>query len=184
MINHKLKCIFIHIPKTSGTSIKNTLEGFDKEVGYHARPQLIEDYNPTVWSNYFKFTFVRNPFDRIYSIYSYYKMGKAITLVNPNKLPDTFENFIMDIDNNLKKLGLDYNQMDFLNLDVDYVGRYETVQVDFDEICTRLGVDERQLNNDRKSKRVKDYKQVYTSEMVTIVSDYFNKDIEKFNYTF
>jgi chondroitin 4-sulfotransferase 11 len=184
MINHKLKCVFVHIPKTSGTSIKNTLGGFSTNLGYHERPKQIKRIAPKEWEEYFKFTFVRNPYDRLYSIYSYYKMGQRVTLVDPSILPDTFEGFVLDLDTNLTKLGLNYNQLDFLEEDVDYVGKYETLQESFDEICGKLGVEGKQLNHDRKSNRKNNYKDVYTEEMIKITSEYFKRDIETFNYTF
>lgn len=184
MINHNLKCIIIHIPKTSGTSIKNTLGGFTNEVGYHEKPENIKARFPINWDEYFKFTFVRNPFDRTYSIYSYYKMGKNITLVDPNILPNTFEEFVLNLNVNLTNLGLQYNQVDFLTEDVDYIGKYETLQDSFNEICVSLGVKDKHLKHDRMSKREKSYKDVYTPEMIDIVSNHFKRDIERFNYNF
>src|SRR5579863_90564 len=60
------QCIFIHVPKTAGTSIARAL--FDAPVS--AVPYLeYERANPSKFRRYFKFCFVRNPWDRLLSAY-------------------------------------------------------------------------------------------------------------------
>ena len=69
MISHQYKCIFIHIPKTGGTSIENVLSQ-DKSKGSDHR--LLHEYsNCSDFDSYFKFAVVRNTYDRIWSIYRY-----------------------------------------------------------------------------------------------------------------
>ena len=73
MISHHHKCIFIHIPKTGGTSIENVLRQ-DKSKGSDHR--LLHEYSHySVFNSYFKFAIVRNTYDRIWSLYSYYSSG-------------------------------------------------------------------------------------------------------------
>ena len=72
MIVEKRKCIFIHIPKTGGTSI----EYFFKKKGgqrKHALPRKIKKEFPSKWENYYKFAFVRNPWDRFVSLWVKFK---------------------------------------------------------------------------------------------------------------
>ena len=69
-IDHDNKIVFIHIPRTGGTSIKSALNLHDKiykEDVYHMSANDI----PKECEDYFKFTFVRNPFDRFVSLYFY-----------------------------------------------------------------------------------------------------------------
>ncbi len=57
------KCIFVHIPKSAGTSVKNALFPNTKGPGH----RMAMDYyleNPKKYEEYFVFAFVRNPFDR------------------------------------------------------------------------------------------------------------------------
>ena len=70
------QCIFVHIPKTAGMSICQSL--FGNLAGGHA---TLADYQIIFakheFDNYFKFSFVRNPWDRVYSAYNFLKKGGA-----------------------------------------------------------------------------------------------------------
>lgn len=184
MISDSKKLIFIHIPKTAGTTIKDVLKITDRSVGYHAVHSKVKNRYKNKWGEYFKFTFVRNPYDRVYSIYSYYKMGKKVTLVDPKVIPNTFEEFVLDLDKNLKILGLDFNQCDFIGDEMDFIGRVETIEQDYEQICELNDLEVKPLPKKRTSKRQADYRDVYTDEMVEIVTEFFQKDINKFNYEF
>ena len=80
MIYDKYKCIHIHIPKTAGTSITKALHGKDfvlfdtnkKIWRQHATAlETREHYGKEKWDSYFKFSIVRNPFDRLVSAYNW-----------------------------------------------------------------------------------------------------------------
>ena len=103
MISHRLKFIFIHIPKTSGNSLslylkdlvdnvvvrKNSLVGKNEgikilcEYGKSDIKHAGIDYYQKIYgekiNDYFKFTIVRNPYDRILSYYFWTKGGKNQT---------------------------------------------------------------------------------------------------------
>lgn len=66
---------------------------------------------------------------------------------------------------------------------VDYVGRYETLQQDFENICERLGIDARSLDKQNVSKR-SSYRDYYTSQTRKMVERYFQEDIDTFEYQF
>jgi FkbM family methyltransferase len=76
VISHKHKCIFLHIPRTGGTAIETSICGEDywfinKREKHLIADQAKEKYSD-YWNNYFKFTIVRNPYDRIYSLVKRY----------------------------------------------------------------------------------------------------------------
>ena len=93
MISHEKKCIFIHIPKCGGTSIEDVIWPKDRGrtdedlwMGFVTRFenkyqtgglqhllawQVREEVGCDVFSAYYKFAFVRNPWDRIVSQYAY-----------------------------------------------------------------------------------------------------------------
>ena len=98
LISDSKKYIFIHIPKTGGQTIKETLNKQDKNVTnlvkkklkyninnyfylsneYHFTYNELKIYNQKTYNNYFKFIFVRNPYDRLYSCIQYIKYNSNI----------------------------------------------------------------------------------------------------------
>ena len=72
MISHELKCIFIHIPRTGGSIIEKLLVGqdwwiFDKKTKHLIASQAKKLYSE-YWNDYFKFSFVRDPYSRMLSL--------------------------------------------------------------------------------------------------------------------
>ena len=75
MISHEYRCIFIHIPRTGGSSIEKALVGrnwwsISKETKHITASQAREVYGD-YWGKYFKFSFVRNPWDRCVSLLAF-----------------------------------------------------------------------------------------------------------------
>ena len=68
----EFRCIFIHIPKTAGTSVSETLFG---RASRHVPYFEYERANPWKFRRYFKFAFVRNPWDRLVSTYFFLHKG-------------------------------------------------------------------------------------------------------------
>lgn len=71
MISHELRCIYVHIPRTAGTSIEQWLVGRDwwrqePSTKHLLASQAREVYAP-YWDEYFTFSIVRNPWDRMIS---------------------------------------------------------------------------------------------------------------------
>jgi hypothetical protein len=77
-ISHKYKSIFIHIQKTGGDAIETAVRRDDsRSRGRFARqaPAPVRARGPggvapELWSGYFRFAFVRNPWERLVSWYS------------------------------------------------------------------------------------------------------------------
>ena len=76
------------------------------------------------------------------------------------------------------------------NLLVDYVGKFE----DFESVVRHIlkkvkrdrifGLFKRKISHENKSKNRRDYRSYYDEETVDIVSNFYRKDIELFNYEF
>jgi hypothetical protein len=80
VICHQKRCIFIHIPKTAGTSIEHFIKDNNKNhlelIGVlnnrsmqHYTAQELKNIYPVVYNNYYKFSIVRNPYERLLSEY-------------------------------------------------------------------------------------------------------------------
>lgn len=69
MITNDYKLIFIHVPKCAGRSINDL---FNQRFDHFTDRYYEQEYNKQ-WHNseFIKFTIVRNPFDRLLSMYTY-----------------------------------------------------------------------------------------------------------------
>lgn len=190
------RCIFIHIPKTAGISVNTGLFGCN--TGYH---RTIAGYQ-TIFSrrefkSYFKFAFVRNPWDRVASAYFFLKQGGlhdgdrrwAAKHLAPYA---SFEAFVRGwIDRDTIRLGRHFRpQADYLCLpgktttELDFLGFYENLRADYDHIRKVLGTGAAlPANNVTKSKH-KDFRSYYTDETRAIVAAAYREDIELLGYTF
>ena len=202
MIDHKHKFIFIHIPKNAGSSIEqafgynafdHTTNGCTYELcmGYeqqephrhlqHLKIDEIYDIHPGVKDSYFSFTFVRNPYSRAVSLYNYNKPFQK------NSDQFSFRDYITSDD---PKLNCDpahgRHQHEYVfdcegKSMIDFVGRVENIQEDFNTICDRIGIARIELPIVNK-KTFKHYTEYYDDETRSIVAELYKQDFEKFNY--
>lgn len=227
MICREYNCLYVHVPKTGGQSVEQffiDLLGLDwdrdragllikrnenrgcgtEKLAHLSASEYVacghvsgEDF-----SALFKFSFVRNPWSRILSEYRYrnYFRHQSFRDFVLNKLPEP-------------GWGDDYRhvmpQYDMLHdgqgkLLVDFVGRFETLQQDFDRVCEKLGIPESRLpHRNRSDKKSRDLKRTvrnllymngenrkrglrdfYDDETRKAVARYYEKDIEAFGYVF
>jgi hypothetical protein len=187
------KAIFIHIPKCAGISINTSL--FGNLAGGHKR---LDDYilifGVEDFTNYFKFTFVRNPWDRVVSAYFFLKKGGLNEhdrkfFENQLSQYDGFSEFVRGwlTKENIYKYHHFKPQLFFLTdkynkVSVDYIGYFENIEADFAYIAEKIGV-ENQLKKENSVKR-KDYRLFYEEDTKKIVADVYEDDIQAFNYSF
>jgi len=200
MISHDHKCIFIHIPKCAGNSIDVFF------TGRHQRHCCMLDYEDQLGvaklSTYFKFTVVRNPWDRIVSYFSFVKkliqnenQPSKEMLISEYGIDFTFDDFVKNKLNVLTVGGTKYvnklktaNQIDWIKnskneLDIDYICKFENLQYDFNEVCDKIGIPQQQLPHKNKTHH-KHYTEYYDDETREIVANRYAEDIEYFGYKF
>ena len=73
MISNEHKTIFVHIPKTAGTSVKGIFSKEHERPFPHKTIHEIKEKNPKEYNSYKKFAVVRNPYDRMVSWYAFQK---------------------------------------------------------------------------------------------------------------
>ena len=67
---------------------------------------------------------------------------------------------------------------------VDYIGKFENLQEEFDIICKKLNIPKIILPHVNKDSSKESYKNYYTSESMELINKAFEKDIKQFNYKF
>ena len=86
MISHKHRCIFIHIPRTAGTSIESWLEPTPQWLKSPNEKHLTAIQAKTLysefWNDYFKFTIVRHPYSRSLSLLSRFSRYYGVRVKN------------------------------------------------------------------------------------------------------
>ena len=66
---------------------------------------------------------------------------------------------------------------------MDFIGRYESLETDFEQICARIGLGRIELPHLNKSTN-KNYKDYYNERTKRIVEEWSKRDIETFGYEF
>ena len=152
-------------------------------------------YTPLTFYRYFKFTIVRNPWDRLYSAFMFLKDGGMHeydykwSQLNLKYIPD-FETFVKD-GLTMKSIQSKIHfvpQVKFLinrrnKIGVNYIGRYEQLENSFNLIKRRINPNAELLYLN-KSKKKRYYKDAYTPAMVSIVREYYKMDINILDYQF
>jgi len=186
----RLRCIFFHIPKTAGLAVSNTL--FNNRAAGHINVETAKVL-VGVWRfpYYFKFCFVRNPWDRLVSAYHYLRKGHPTSPIAHTVMRGaSFTEFVTET---LRSPAVASElhirpQYSFVvdsrgELAVDFVGRFEYLERDFETVARRLGMHGRKLEAHNRSLH-QDYESYYDDQTRKIVAEFYRKDIELFNYRF
>jgi hypothetical protein len=200
MISLQKRFLFVHIPKTAGNSIQTALRDYseDKLIALRKEQDGIERFglrNPNYkikkhstlaeyrdalgteqLRNLYKFTCVRNPWDRMVSYY-----------FTPTQSQETwdrkkFQKIVSKAVSAADYLRLDQNEEDpFAN--VDYIMRFENLADDFRTVCGTLDISPAALPQYNRSTR-EHYSKYYDDELRELVRNRFAAEIERFGYTF
>ena len=206
LISDTKKFVFVHIEKTAGSSITEVLRPHAlarPESGWHSILRALglpRDYRryrfPTHcglaeaerklpedrYQGYFKFAFVRNPWDRLVSEYNAACHKQRRAKHRRIHAMNDFADYIRF------EIGRDKLQQHRLVLNrhgdigVDFLGRFETLKPDFDSVCRRLRIDYELPVTNRFPHR--HYSRYYTPETRNLVARHWARDIEMFGYRF
>jgi hypothetical protein len=186
------QCIFVHITKSAGTSIAKSLFG---ELPYHyTARQYRVIFGRKTFNQYFKFAFVRNPWDRLHSAFSYLKNGgwnendKMWAEKNIRQL-DNLNDFVIHWLNRdrLHSHIHFWPQMDFVADNsgrplIDDLAYFETIEEDYERLAIRIGAVS-PLAHVNASRKV-DYREAYSPDAIEKVGELYASDVQSFGYTF
>ena len=201
MISHKHRCIFVHIPKTGGTSIEKIFPDSRRSVMHHKHRTLqeLEDLNK-LGKDYFKFSFVRNPWDLTVSMYHMMWVRQTPYPVkwrgeNKELAKLSFNEWIrhssfqgptirsMTIGKANARDGHFSDWTEAKNHKLDFVGKFENLQNDFDKVCDYLEIRNKKLPHENKTQH-SHYTEYYDDETQDIVARKYADEIQLYNYNF
>jgi len=202
IVSQKYRFVFIHIPKTGGTSLaepayrdsSGALTGILGESDYsqagHILARGLKERMGERWDDYFKFAFVRNPWDRMVSLYHYFLQDsekQSTALGERIAACEGFADFCVRLDE-LEPDAHFWEQLAYLadsegNMLVDCVGRFEHLDEDFEKICARLGMPAVTLPHLRQTAH-RDYRHYYDARTVDVIAARYKNDIAAFGYSF
>ncbi len=220
LFSHRFQFLFVHIPKTGGTSVRTALariryrdplyipqfvcnclshltrHRIGAKLPRHAAAITAKEILPAQFDQLFKFTFVRNPWDRHVSAYEHFvREQKQILDANNIRTFDEFSRWLLvdaEIYQGPKPVliaAVRRSQFEYVidlsgRVIVDFVARFDRLIEDFEFVQRRIGVTPVKLPHKRKAKNRKDYRCYYTDETAQLVGDYYRRDIENFDYSF
>ena len=181
--------VFIHINKTAGSSIERTLNlRFEHKTAMEKRVEIGEHR----WNRAFKFSFVRNPWDKVYSHYKY-RVATNQTGMRDRHIP--FRDWVLRAYGECQLPYYDQPKMfmpqqrwlidDDGALMVDFVGRFENLDADFRRICDHLRI-QRELAHLKRSDAPNycNYRDAYDLESRACIAERFSIDVDAFEYSF
>ncbi len=186
--------IFIHIPKAAGTSIHKSFFGRLSGFGHATGERYLSIYGPLDFFSTFRFTFVRNPYDRFVSSYEYLKEGgnNSNDLLFYEKHIKPYQNFDDFVLNGfLKKTEIQNyihfkKQVSFIYSGsrclVDFIGRFENLEKDYKYLSSIIGV-EAELQFVNKTSDRRSFEEYFnTSEVKEAISSFYQDDFMQLGY--
>jgi len=185
MISVQHNFIFVHIPKTGGTSIRTWLWDathdpfsviFKHFKFIDAKQVLVEDF----FNKAFKFTFVRNTWERIVSEYFFSHELAQASERSTLSLTLSFRDFVMNhpIESQLKWI----NGRDGQSIP-DFIGRFEHLEADLNTIAAKIGFQPPPLTHQNKSQH-EHYSYYFDDALVDFVKEKYQDEIRTFGYEF
>jgi hypothetical protein len=190
-ISDKYKFFFFRFPRVASLTLSRQFSKLDRGGGRivsrrdrgtaHIMPRQALEYYPDT-NDYFKIVFVRNPWDMCVSLYHHFRrdwklsgFGEFIEKFHDDRVPGIYKytDYVFNEDGSLQ---------------VDFVGRYETLQESFDDACELIGLPSREIEEHKhKSDREEYTAECYFSEpwMIEAVRNYYGvKWVEKLGYEY
>jgi sulfotransferase famil protein len=200
MISFQKRFLFVHIPKTAGNSIQSVLRNYseDELVALRGAQDGVErfglrnpkykirkhstlaDYRAALgeetFRSLYKFTCVRNPWDRMVSLY--FRASRGVEQWDPK----AFRQMLLNARSAADYLRLEKREKDpFVN--VDCILRFETLAEDFRLVCAKLDIPAVPLPQYNRSNRGH-YSIYYDDALRAFVRRRFALEVERFGYTF
>jgi hypothetical protein len=206
MISRQHRCIFVHIPRTGGTSLEEVIWGWPRTPDqlwmgfideFHNKyqtgglqhllaSQIRLEVGPDIFGSYFKFAFVRNPFDRLVSQYHFMRRRPDLRQLIGLADDAPFAAYVSRIQKVAHVQWEEQNRFvynDQGDLLVDVIGRFESYEQDAQKVLSRLGLQSGSVPHLNKTPH-RPYQEYYDDATRAAVASMFQKDLSLFGYSF
>lgn len=198
IVSYEKKFVYISIPKTASKTISCVLgQGQHPEPSlYHMGIREALKQHPEA-KDYYQWSFVRNPFARLVSIYFDFTKNRVDQYSSNIKMEkpllhefSSFRDFCIRLcDSHWREDIFFLPQKSFITRDdgslIDFVGRQENIVSDFDTICDKLDLGKHDLIHVNKGKYDKQWMEYYLDkDQITAVKKIYHEDLEVFGYEF
>ena len=176
---------FIHVPKNAGTAFIKHMCG--NEQISHKKMRRIDDINIVKKT----IAITRNPYDRLYSVYSYTKLGKEKSYFRVNERlfdyvkNNSFEQFVNDLFNNK----INFRHQVHLVPQVDFIkwkdGKIHNILIkleNLNEELSKLLKTNVKVPKINKSKNVNNWQDYYKNDMKIKVYQLYKTDFDMLKY--
>ena len=190
MIIENKKIIFCHIDKTGGSSISKSLspdlaivnpdEPIDHKLKHFTMIQLIKLVDNPL--NYFKFCFVRNPYDRALSKYFHHRKVSGGNLFEKQAISLCFKDWV--INNGLQVFRPQFHYVyQNKSLLCDFVGKFENIDEDFEFVQKKFNLQELpHINHNYKKPGTINHNDFFDKETVEYINKKYLYDFKYFGY--
>lgn len=178
--NDEHEFVWFRVAKVGTSTIIHLLRN---QLGVNVTRASSGPYSSEKYRGYFKFAFVRNPWDRVVSLY-FNKVAPGTYCEGTQSL--TFEQFVdwlaqqdltkIDAHAKLQALLIPVDELDF-------IGRFETFSKDVQYVLGRLGLSKVSIPKHNPSSHAH-YSRYYDDRTRELVRQLYREDIERFGYTF
>ncbi len=204
IVSHRHRFMFFAVPRTGTHAVREALRGClgDDDwqqqslterirlpvaalarVGHgHLTLRQVRAHLPeAMCRDYFKFAFVRNPYDRFVSVCAMlnrrnrdYRGRETAFMKRAIEVP------------RFRARALVRPQWDMLvdadgEPGMDFIGRFEDLQRSFGEVCRRIGISPGSLPHSNATDH-RDYTTYYDDELLSLVNDFYRSDFDGLGY--
>lgn len=186
-ICHGKKFIWFRVPKVGTRTIFGVFDrsGIELDADHPYRCH----YPANLYTDYFKFAMVRNPWDRLVSGWKNKVVKRNHYHFSDDELlkMQQFENFVdyvagIDIERCDGHLRLQSKMIDLNN--IDYIGRFENFEENLLKILKKIGLGSVEIEKLNPSINKLPYRDYYSKTVKEKVAAIYHKDINVFSYRF
>jgi hypothetical protein len=217
LISHKHKFITIDIPKTGTGSLSETLRTMEGVVDVLGKPydgsedilkrhasisdveQGFHENNWLSFNSYYKYSVVRNPWDRYFSFFKYYKM-KADEHPESTAYRNDIERKQGEMASKLFRCKRPSRVLKLLirkqpphsyfllnkngECEFNKINLFENLKIGFEEFCYDIGIGLPDLKHANKSPESITKEEIYTQELIDMVAEKEKWVIDRFGYNY